>query len=98
MICATLPINFFLNSVLLNGEFSCRPSDHHLALSGGPTEVLVDWGHRTTLISSPEKDNCFHDYLCCVGPLWVGLLNNRPYNAFHKNVSRTFKSGIQMQM
>ena len=35
------------------GEFSCRPPDHHLALSGGPTEVLVDCGHMTTLISSP---------------------------------------------
>ena len=24
-----------------------------MALSGGQPEVLVDWGHRTTLISSP---------------------------------------------
>ena len=30
-----------------------RPPDHHVEISGGPTEVLVDWGHRTTLISSP---------------------------------------------
>ena len=26
-----------------------------MVLSGGPTEVLVDWGHRTTLISSPDS-------------------------------------------
>ena len=38
---------------MVTGEFSSRPPDHHLALSGGPTEDLVDWGHRTTLISSP---------------------------------------------
>ena len=25
----------------------------HIEISGGPAEVLVDWGHRTTLISSP---------------------------------------------
>ena len=31
-----------------------RPPDHHVEISGGPTEVLVDWGHRTTLISSPD--------------------------------------------
>ena len=27
--------------------------DNYKEISGGPTEVLVDWGHRTTLISSP---------------------------------------------
>ena len=34
-------------------KVSRRQPDHHIAPSGGPTEVLVDWGHRTTLISSP---------------------------------------------
>ena len=33
-----------------------RPPDHHIEISGGPTEVLEDWGHRTTLILSPAKD------------------------------------------
>ena len=27
----------------------------HIALAGGPTEVLVDWGHRTTPILSPAN-------------------------------------------
>ena len=39
------------------------PVEHHLALSGGPTEMLVDWGHRTTLISSPERDLTLWDTL-----------------------------------
>ena len=38
--------------ILFYGEFSSRPPDHHVALSAGPTEVLVDWGHMTTLFSS----------------------------------------------
>ena len=36
-----------------------RPPDHHIEISGGPTEVLVDWGHRTTLISSPAAHSQF---------------------------------------
>ena len=43
-----VPINFFF----FNGEFFSRPPDHHLALSGGPTEDLVDRGNMTTLDSS----------------------------------------------
>ena len=49
-----LPINFF-KILFVYGEFSSRPPGHHLALSGGPTEDLVDWGNRTTLISSPGQ-------------------------------------------
>ena len=41
-----------------------RPPDHHIEISGGPTEVLVDWGHRTTLISSPGHD--WHFILWCL--------------------------------
>ena len=37
-----------------------RPPDHHVEISGGPTEVLVDWGHRTTLISSPGSEPCIY--------------------------------------
>ena len=47
-----LPIFFFFKYCSLIVSF---PVDHHLSLFGGPTEVLVDWGHRTTLISSPES-------------------------------------------
>ena len=47
MTCAIA--NFFL-ILFFYGEFSSRPPDHHLSLSGGPTEVLVDWGHRTTCL------------------------------------------------
>ena len=46
-----MPIKF-KKILFFYGEFSSRPPDHHLAPSGGPTEVLVDWGHRTTLIST----------------------------------------------
>ena len=35
------------------GQFSSIPPDQHISLFGGPTEDLVDWGHRTTLILSP---------------------------------------------
>ena len=42
IICATTN-EFFLNTVLL-WWVSSRPPGHHLALSGGPTEDLVDWG------------------------------------------------------
>ena len=45
MICAH---SFF--SLIVN-----FPVDHHIALSGGPAKVLVDWGHRTTLNSSPDS-------------------------------------------
>ena len=30
-----------------------------MQISGGPTEVLVDWGHRTTLILSPAFSAIF---------------------------------------
>ncbi len=45
-----------------------RPPDHHVEISGGPTEVLVDWGHRTTLISSPALS-----YLICCRMPWGSL-------------------------
>ena len=40
---------------VVNSILSRRPTDHHLALPGGPPEVLVDWGHGTALISSPAE-------------------------------------------
>ena len=50
----SVPINFKKKYCYFLVSFSVlRQPDHHLALSGGPTVVLVDWGHRNTLISSP---------------------------------------------
>ena len=46
-------VKIFFNGYVKGFPVPGTPPDDHIGLSGGPTEFLVDWGHRTTSISNP---------------------------------------------